>query len=150
MAKLIFTLIIELIVITPLIVIALNKAGNKWKYLFLFVSYFFFHTSLLAIPNWIPELRIIESNWNWAGKIYALIGSIVFYFMFRESLANHNYVTFKQNDNSLKPKKFIVIIVFLLTIASAFFFGKNSATKLEDLLFQSTMPGLDEELAFRE
>jgi membrane protease YdiL (CAAX protease family) len=149
MTKLIITLIIELIVITPIIFIALNKDNHKFKYLLLFVSYYFFYSILLAIPNWIPALRIIESTWNWSGKIYAITGSILFYIIFRKSLANYSYITFKQNDNSLKPKTYIIFIVFLVTIGLALFSVQKSETRFEDLLFQSTIPGLDEELAFR-
>lgn len=151
MTKLIIGLIIQLIVITPFIVIALNRPDYKWKHLLLFILYYFFYTTLIAAPNWFPEIRIIDSahHWNWSGKIYAITGSLLFYFKFRKVFANQNYITFKQNDNSLKSKFFITIIIFLVTIGLAFLSIKKSGERLEQFMFQLTMPGLDEELAFR-
>jgi uncharacterized protein len=143
------TLLLELIVITPMVVMALNKPDYKWKYLLLFVAYYFLYTNLLFLPHWIPELRIIENTWNWAGKTYAIAGSVLFYFLFTGLLSNYNYITLKQNDNSLKPKTFIILTVFLVAAGLAFFFIKKSDTRFGDLLFQSIMPGIDEELAFR-
>lgn len=151
MVKLIIGLIIQLIVIAPLIVIALDRSEYKWKHLFLFVLYFFLYMCLLAIPNWFPELRIVKSAYhlNWSGKIYAITGSLLFYNQFRKVFANYDYITFKQNNNSLKLKFFITTIVFLVAIGLAFLSIKHSDESLQYFLFQFTMPGLDEELAFR-
>ncbi len=149
MEKLIVTLIVELLVITPIIIVSLNRADYKWKHLLLFVFYYLFYFTILFIPSYNSEYRIIDNTWNWSGKIYAITSSILFYAIFRKSLEGHNYITFKQNDTSLKPKLLIIIIIFFATIGLSFFAIKNSETRLNQLLFQFTMPGIDEELAFR-
>lgn len=151
MAKLTIFLIVQFIVIAPLIVVSSNRSEYKWKYLLLFFLYYFLYSNLLALPNWFPELRIIESahHWNWSGKIYAITGSLLFYFHFRKLFADHDYITFKQNNNSLKPKFLITIIIFVAAIGLAIFSTNKSAERSEYFLFQFTMPGLDEELAFR-
>lgn len=151
MEKLIIGLIIQTVVISLLIIISYNKHDNKWIYLLLFALYYFFYQSLLTIPNWFPELRIIESgyHWNWSGKIYAITGSLVFYFQFRKLFTTHDYITFKRKNNSLNIILLITIVVFLGAIAWTFLSTKNSDERFEMLLFQFTMPGLDEELAYR-
>lgn len=150
MIRLLTAIIIEFIVIGPLVIIALNQSDSRWKYLLLFAAYYIFYLYFLALPNFFPELRIIKNtSWNWSGKIYAITGSLLFYFKLREAFSNHNYITFKQNINSLRPKFFAVCIVFILTIGLSFFSINNSESRLEQLLFQFTLPGIDEELAFR-
>lgn len=149
MGQLILTLIIELIVISPLIVIARTRADYKWKYVILFVLYYLGYSCLLFAPLLYPELSFIESDWNWSGKIYAIVGSILFYILFRKAFSTHNYITFKQRGISLKPKLIITIIVFLVAVGLATLSIIKSATRLDYFLFQFTMPGLDEELAFR-
>lgn len=149
MAQLILSLIIELIVITPLILIAFNRSEDTWKYLLLFVVYYIFHASLLGAPSLIPALRIIKGTWNWSGKIYAIIGSLLFYTGFRKAFTDHNYITFRQHENTSKGVTFFIIVLFLLSIGLAFFSIHKSEGRLAYFLFQFTMPGLDEELAFR-
>jgi membrane protease YdiL (CAAX protease family) len=150
MEKLTIALIIQLSVITPLVIISYNRKEHKWIYLLLFLVYYFSYISFLAIPNWFPVLRIIESDyhWNWSGKIYAITGSIFFYILFRKMFANCDYITFRQN-NSFRPRFYVTIFLFILTIGLAIFSIKMSDERLEYFLFQCTMPGLDEELAFR-
>lgn len=150
MAKLIVLLFIHLIVIAPLVALALNRPDYKWKQLVLFVFYFCFYTSLLSLPFLFPETKIIQSDyWNWSGKIYAIAGSLLFYALFKKNFTDIDYITFKQQNNSLKPIFFVTIIVFLLAIGLAFSSINKSDERLEFYLFQFTMPGLDEELAFR-
>lgn len=149
MAQLLITLIIELLVIAPIILIASNKAEDTYKCLLLFVAYFFFYACLLNLPNWFPVLKFMHGNWNWSGKLYAIAGSILFYQLFKTSFSNYHFITFKQRDNTVRTKAIILLFVFLLTIIYAFWALRNTTSRLEDLLFQSTMPGLDEELAFR-
>lgn len=150
MEKLIVSLTIQLLVITPLIAVALNRYDYKWKCLSLLALYYFLYTSLLSVPNWFPELRIIDlAYWNWSGKIYAVTGSLLFYFQFKKMFATHDYITLKRKNNALNITLLITIIVFLGAIAWAFLSTKNSDERFEMFLFQFTMPGLDEELAYR-
>lgn len=148
MERLITGVIIELITISPLLIMA-RRPDAKWKYFLLFFSYYFIYLFLLAVPNWFTELRIVGTTWNWSGKLYAITGSILFYFLFKKAFVNHNYITFKQNNNSLKPKFFATVVIFLAAIGLACFSINKSETNLEYFLFQFTMPGLDEELAYR-
>lgn len=149
MTRLIITVIIGFIVISPLIALTLNKSEDKWKCLILFVSYYLLYTCFLFLPNFIPALRIIESSWNWSGKAYAIVGSLLFYGVFRKAFGCHNYITFKQNNHIVKRLLLLAVIIFVVTICLAFFSNGNSTERVEYFLFQFTMPGLDEELAFR-
>ena len=141
--------IIELLIVAPFIIMNLNKSNIKLKAVLLFAFFFILNQFLLELPRQIPELRIIDGNWNWSGKIYTLIGSILFYMLFRKVFIKYDFFTFKQKNNTLKPTISVTVIVVFIAIGLAFFLYGKSESNLETLLFQITMPGLDEEFAFR-
>ncbi len=149
MAQLITTIIIELIIISPIIGIALNRPDRRWKYLSLFSLYYLGYSCLLFTPMLYPALSFIDSDWNWSGKLYAFGGSILFYILFRKLFAEHNFITFKQRNTSIKISLFITIIIFMAAVGAAMLSINSSATRSAYFLFQFTMPGLDEEIAYR-
>ena len=149
MVQLILAALINLTVILPLIALGLNHPDSKWKSIILFASFYVAYVCLLSLPGWIPALRIIEGEWNWSGKIYGITGSILFLMLFRKELGDHNFITLSQRKTSLKPKLIITIIVFMVAVVLAVISIQKSGDRFEYYLFQFTMPGVDEELAFR-
>lgn len=149
MPQLLLTQIIELLVISPLIAIGLNKPDYKRKYLILFAAFFVVYSCLLYFPSWMPSLRIIEGEWNWSGKIYGIAGSLLFLLVFRKELGDHNFITLRQRSNSLKPQLIITILAFVVAAVLAVLAVMKSGERSEYFLFQFTMPGPDEELAYR-
>ncbi len=149
MAQLILTALINLTVITPLIAMGMNKPDYKWKCLLLFASFYVVCSCLVSFPSWMSDLRIIEGEWNWSGKIYGIVGSILFLMVFRKELGDHNFITLRQRKTSLKPKLIITMIAFVVAVVLAVISILKSGERFEYYLFQFTMPGLDEELAYR-
>lgn len=149
MVQNLITNLIELLIITPILLLTLDKSKIKWKAIILFGLFFILNGFLLELPRQIPELKIIDGNWNWSGKIYAIMGSIVFYFIYKKELGNYDFFTFRQKKNSLKPTIIATVIVCFLVIGLSFFLFGKSDSDIETLLFQLTMPGFDEEIAFR-
>lgn len=149
MAQLLAALLLELIVVSPLVVIALNRPDPKWKHITLFALYYLGYSCLLFTPMLYPALSFIDSDWNWSGKLYAFGGSILFYILFRKLFAEHNFITFKQRNTSIKISLFITIIIFVAAVGAAMLSINSSATRSAYFLFQFTMPGLDEEIAYR-
>lgn len=146
MVKLFIFLLIQLLLITPLLVISLNKFDQKPIRVFLFLIYFALYTSLLALPGLFPATKIIHSDqWNWSGKIFAITGSILFYARFKALFTNLNFITFKQKYNLF----YIVALVYFLVVGLAILSAHHSNDRAVYFLFQLTMPGIDEELAFR-
>ncbi len=122
----------------------------QWKCLALFALYYLFYFCMLTLPNLFPEAKIIHSaTWNWSGKIFAIVGSILFYYLFSPAMVGHDYLTLRQRETSLKPKLYAVAVLFLATIGLSFWAIDHSAERTEYLLFQFTMPAIDEEIAFR-
>lgn len=149
MAQFITTILLELIFISPLIALGLDRPDRKWKLLILFALFYVGYSFLLFAPLLFPQLRFIVSEWNWSGKTYALAGSILFYVLFRKVFTEHDFMTFRQRPTRLKPLLYVTMLVFLTAIVAAIWYVEPSATRSAFLWFQFTMPGLDEEIAFR-
>jgi membrane protease YdiL (CAAX protease family) len=150
MTRLLLTIGIQFAAVGPLIFFTLRRSDQQWKCLALFAGYYLFYVCMLTLPNWCPETKIVHSaTWNWSGKIFAIVGSILYYFQCRPAMVGHDYITLRQRETSLKPKLKAVILLFLATIALSFWAIQHSAERTEQLLFQFTMPGIDEEIAFR-
>jgi len=95
-----------------------------------------------ALPDFLPP-----SQWNWQGKLLALVASLAV-----ASLPLFGWtrsgLTFRQNPGSLFGAgiAFGLYCAFFLAIALAF---PNAPVTAETLGFQLTMPGLEEELFYR-
>lgn len=141
--------LLHLIITLPIVFITLkNRNQDTLKVLLTFFAYFFLNHLLIFIPIEYPVTRIGVSNWNWSGKLYAILGSIVFLAVYRKFPLRDYFLTFKQD------KKFIFtgvgIIIFVLLIHSVYgYFSPGRIFYLETLLFQFSMPGIDEEIAYR-
>lgn len=105
-----------------------------------------FHDALLLrlyglLPNFFPD-----SSWNWTGKLLALLGILGIAalpsFGWRES-----GITFPQTKNS--GVAWIVFGIFATAVfAAAIYFG-DGRDDWDTVLFQWSMPGIQEELFYR-
>ena len=95
-------------------------------------------------PVFMDELAL-----NWFGKTLSLAGTIaMLYFLPRVGFRAAG-LTWKQNKGSLSPVLLTGALVLLFTTGGDFLAASSPNTSLENLLFQATMPGLDEELFMR-
>lgn len=149
MDKLLFSLLIQFLIITPLIIMGINKPDSSWKNLRLFGLYYTIYNCLLALPNWFPEFQLFpHTGWNWAGKILAFSGSVLFY-LICAPFTPHNYVTLRQKTRRYSRILYLTLALYLAAVAYTWLFVNKADERFTRLLFQLTMPGLDEELAFR-
>ena len=99
------------------------------------------------MPHLVDSLHIINSNWNWNGKIYGILSGIVIYFIFRQQFNDNDIFTLKQNKKGLKSALTVASVLISIYILSGIFNVKEF--NLETLLFQISMPGFEEEIMFR-
>lgn len=94
-----------------------------------------------AIPNFLPGDR------NWQGKLLALLASlaIVALPMFGWRKIG---LRLEQRSRSLRPA-LMVAVVYLAFIASLAMLFPNEPPTREELAFQLTMPGIEEEIFYR-
>jgi membrane protease YdiL (CAAX protease family) len=141
--------IIYLVCILPLILLFVNKDVAKKLQLLILLSFFFMMMQfLLTLPLNIPELDFIGGGWNWSGKIYATIASIIFYFSSKHHFQHHHYLKIQQSKDSRNKVKIVFIVIVLYSIVEGLIFY-NKSLDYERLLFQATIPGIDEEIAYR-
>jgi membrane protease YdiL (CAAX protease family) len=141
-----------LVVPTVFLAIGLRLNGRKvelapllWAGLSCLV-YFLLLRSRGVIPNpaFMDDLAL-----NWFGKTLSLAGTLVLlYFLPRVGFRAAG-LTWKQNKGSPGPVIRTGGLVLVITTSGAFLVSSSPDTTLEHLLWQATIPGLDEELFFR-
>jgi membrane protease YdiL (CAAX protease family) len=144
----IYTAFIECLFVLLLTFPALKEKKTQGLVLFLILSIFSYSIANRIIFIF-PELKI-GLHWNWEGKILSTILCLAFIILLKKKFRDIDFgLTLKQKKNSIKSI-LIVFGVFLIieSVAFHFFWGKRSVT-LEEHLFQLTMPGLSEEIAYR-
>ena len=140
------------IVPTILLVIGFRRSGRKveWAPLlwagFACLVYVLLLRSggVISTPVFLEELDL-----NWFGKILSLAGTIaMLYFLPRVGFRAAG-LTWTQNKGSLRPVIRTGGVILLFAVVATSSIAPSPNTSLENLLFQATMPGLDEELFFR-
>lgn len=99
------------------------------------------------MPHLVDSFHIINGNWNWNGKIYGILSGIAIYFIFRQQFNDNDFFTLKQNKEGLKAA--LKVAFALISVFSLSGILSIKEFNLETLLFQITMPGIDEEIMFR-
>lgn len=138
-----------LILVSPILIFCRNKSNKNLPSIFIFIAFVLFNAFLLGLPGTFPNLKFgLDLSWNWFGKLYAIFGSILFLLVYKKQSPKDLFITLKQNPVSLKASLIITGLVIILSIGLGLLGGKKDFN-LETLMFQLTMPGFDEEIAFR-
>lgn len=142
---------LELLIIAPILLLSIDwKQPKKQILLGLFVVFYILNRVLIKLPYEFPNLNFAsEFSWNWSGKTYAIIGSLIFYFSFRNYFSKNNFLHLKQAKGSVRKNVIAVIVITAVCVLMGPFLFSPEALDIETLSFQLTMPGVDEEIAFR-
>lgn len=140
--------ILHLVVILPLLLIFM-KERTKENYLRVLsiVGCYFIYYFALTLQYHFDCFNIIDGSWNWDGKIYGIVCGIAIYFIFRRQLSENNFFTLKQNKEGLKSALKVAIAILAIAILGGVVNEKEF--NVETLLFQISMPGIDEEIMYR-
>ena len=147
-AQLLLNPLLHLAVIVPLLLIFMKERTreNYLRVMTIAFCYFVCYVAL-TLQNYFSCFNIIGGNWNWDGKIYSVICGVTFYFLFCRQFSENNFFTLRQNREGVKPALWVA---FAIIAAQALLGSLGSAEfDLERLLFQLSMPGIDEEIMFR-
>jgi uncharacterized protein len=110
------------------------------RYICLFYVLLLCYFLLLPLPG---QLGLeFGSSYNWVGKFASFVGAVVFT-VFGPLTADEVGATLRQRPASLLPA--LLFVLFFLWLSDS----PEHAADSETLLFQATIPGLDEELIFR-
>ena len=114
----------------------------------LILSFFLIMSLVLYLPFEFESLNFTNTSWNFSGKIYSIIFSILFFYLFKNGFKKYNYVNIKQEQNSFKKTIPVLIVLILLGVLDGIQRHSNLPDN-EKLIYQLLMPGIDEELAYR-
>lgn len=110
-------------------------------------------TNTTGLPFLDLELVFGDLNWNWDGKIFSIIATILILTILTVCSRRVNFeaagVTLRQHEGSVLPAWIATAILAALAIAAEIAVSDGRSLGAERFLFQATMPGLDEELYFR-
>lgn len=142
--------LMHLAIVLPIILFTLiNRKSQTIKILSVFSIYFLIHSILLYFPIEFNELSLIKGNWNWTGKFFAISGSILFLLVYRKFELKDYFLILKQNNDFLKYGLLTLLSIFIIKGLFNYIYLSSTDWNTEAILFQATMPGLDEEIAFR-
>lgn len=148
MEQMVITPLLHIAIILPLLLIFMKERSreNYLRVLSVVVCYFIYNAAL-TMQFQFDGLNIIHGNWNWDGKIYGIVCGVVMYLLFRRQFADNNFFTLKQNKDGLKSALKVAIAIMCVSLLSGIVNDKEF--NIETLLFQISMPGLDEEMMYR-
>ena len=144
------TQLLRLAIITPFVVIALRKREkSNIQYVFLFTAFFLIGSLIRGLPFYFKSINFARTMWNWEGKFLAMVLSIIFVFIYRKIPLAEYGVTLRHHPSSLMP----CLILIIFYIAAGFIIGLLTDSgydiSIEYILFELSMPGLDEEIFYR-
>lgn len=119
-----------------------GKPGG-WHDIGLALGVWFMNFSCIILMGRLPIFSNLE--WNWTGKVFAIIASLVFIGLWH-GISRREVGFTGLRKSSWLPFIGLVLLSFVVFIA---LYTKDVPTKVETLLFQLTMPGIDEEIVFR-
>ncbi|HMS09817.1 MAG TPA: CPBP family glutamic-type intramembrane protease, partial [Pyrinomonadaceae bacterium] len=141
--------ILQVIVVIPLFVLFLKERDkNSFGKLALFAGIYGVYQIVLVLPRLIPALNIIDSRWNWEGKVFGVVFGVACYFAFRKLFAENDFVAVSQAPGTYRGPLIVATLIVVLATFVAYVTGRSEFDR-ETLAFQLTMPGFDEELMFR-
>lgn len=141
--------ILQLLIVIPLVVAA-RKSKENFKTEWLIAAALVFVLTSVA-TDLLSQITIFTGQqWNWTGKVASLLIALIFILLFKPLTSKEFGLTTKMNWTNANP---------ILLICTAYFFLRfliyYTATKqitpfhTETILFQATLPGLEEEIVFR-
>lgn len=140
--------ILHLVIILPLLLIFMKERTTKnYLRVLCIVACYLIYYFALTLQYHFDCFNIIDGRWNWDGKIYGIVCGIAIYFIFRRQFNENNFFTLKQNKEGLKSA--LKVVVAILAIAILGGVVNDREFNIETLLFQISMPGIDEEIMYR-
>jgi membrane protease YdiL (CAAX protease family) len=141
--------LLQLLFLTPFLILA--RRGNKIlkPSILILASLLFIVTSVTT--DLLSNMSIFEGQmWNWGGKMVSLIIALVFIISYNPLTPKQFGLTAKIETINVKRILFICAGYLLLRLVLYFTLAKGADTfHVETILFQSTMPGISEEVIFR-
>ncbi|GIL05616.1 MAG: hypothetical protein BroJett031_21360 [Betaproteobacteria bacterium] len=146
---------------TPLLALAVAAAllapafadARRRAYAIAFVAALALYFGLTALPASLPGDRLLGDRWNWAGGLLAAAGMLALAALLvrRAGFAWREFgFTWAQRPGSLRAAALVALPVLALNYAAMTLSRfRLPGVPVETWLYQATLPGFAEEIAFR-
>jgi membrane protease YdiL (CAAX protease family) len=143
------TVLFSVVIAFGLCFCGFTKEKLKQKYLLIFLIIFSADQIFVRLPFIIPQIDIIGGQYNWTGKALAAVFSIIIILILKKHYPLDFAFTFKQNPRSVKTVLSVLSGLVIIQFLFLYFTSAKHNITWEDHLFQSTLPGISEEIMFR-
>lgn len=120
---------------------------EKWSFFAMAFAIYFVSMALLCLPFVFPGLKV--GHFNWSGKLLSILVSYLIIFLVNAAAPARRFVTPRQKPGSLRASALITSILLAAGVAFSLVTGGDHSPSLETVLFEATVPGIDEEGVFR-
>lgn len=125
----------------------LAEKEKKWSLILIFLS------SVLVLEYLLYKSQFINSifdlNLNWSGKVVTTILALIIIYLLKRRGDFDFGITLKQNKGSLKAVLTVFLIIGILEMLIVYFLYGSYDSSIEENLYQSSMPGISEEIIYR-
>jgi uncharacterized protein len=150
MSRFLIEALLHVLILIPFAVfLAKEKTKENYLRIFLFALVYVLYQLVLVLPRLVPALNLIDSRWNWDGKIFGILFGVACYFALRRYFRADDFLTLRQDRVNFKKTLAVAVAAVALVTLVAYLMAGSSEFSAETLAFQLTMPALDEELLFR-
>lgn len=145
----VYDTLLQLSIVTPFAIAAQRNNENSRTGWLIAAALVFIFTSV--VEDLLSNITLFAGQqWNWTGKAVALVIVLAFIFTFKSLTLQQFGLTTKVNCTNAKPIFLICATYFLLRVLFYYAATKQVLTfHAETILFQATLPGLEEEVVFR-
>ncbi len=144
---------VVLLIVALLKVFRFAAVNPTWLVIAVVLHGLYASVNLIGIPFWDIEAVFGDLNWNWDGKIASVAVSIlallVLSLVSKKISFRKAGVTLAQNPGSIVPAIIATGLLVASVIAAEIAVSDGRSLGVERLLYQATMPGIDEEIYFR-
>ncbi len=149
MYRQIILVLLQLLIISPVVFFTIKNKNRDTYYTIIAFTLFVIIHHILLFSYSLDVFHFFKQNWNWSGKFLAILGSIIFLIFYKKYPISEYGITLHQKPNSIRFSLIVLSVFAFATISIGFFASNKANFNLETLMFQLTIPGIDEELAFR-
>ncbi|MFA8301297.1 MAG: lysostaphin resistance A-like protein [Hyphomicrobiales bacterium] len=136
-----------ILIVASLFILVGRKKHGSYKSLILFFMVYIISSFLNEVAFYYPSLDFIGGEWNWSGKLYSIVFSLLFILFGWKYFRGRHYFRIRQKRANLPIV--VLVIVFILVAVGSYLNSSGNTFDKETMLFQLIMPTVDEEISFR-
>jgi membrane protease YdiL (CAAX protease family) len=142
----VFYQLMLLVVVSILALVCMKKTKENFYRIAIVVICFVFYFLMRVMPS-ILNFRNFEMPWE--SRLFSIIAGIICILLFGKYFTKNNYFKIRQENKDLRITILLSILTIIGYLVIFYFSGSFLVFNMEELLFLSTVVGIEEEMFFR-